>query len=759
MDRSNQIAVSPPAATGWWSSGEPAPNDERHVTLVRVIVSVVMMALAWMLPSWALVVPGRVFLSVHTLLEVLPMVVAAAVFAIGWESARHQRPRPLLILATGFLGVAVLDGLHLLSEPGMPEFFTGSPGETTALLWLGGRALAAGTLLLVAFLRWESRVELRHRWLWLAGALTASLLLALLGLIPPAGFPRLSTDADGPVAFRLGVELVIVCVYAGTGLVFWRRTEPSEALELARLGAACWALAMAELFLLTAVRGANTVPHLLGHLYTGMAYVLIYSSVIRQGIRDPWDRVSASEKRLELAVREKSTILDSVTVGVCFVRDGRFVLVNRAFEEMLGRASAELVGQSTERVDPSGAAFEADGRTGEVSAKVELKHRSGRRLLTSVRGKALEPSGPDSGSIWCVDDITEHEAADTRLSQALLDASQHAECLEEINQMNEWLLACRSESEAWPVVTRAAGRLFSSRGYVAVEREDLGLLEVAASWGTWGDQLPRAFLPDACWGVRRGQPHEARPPDELRQCQHLAALPAGGFVCVPLQVQGRGLGLLHLECPSGEASSLQAWRRLVDTFAASIKSTLSNLRLRTSLHEQATHDALTGLFNRRSLDEALPRELHRAQRNHSTLSVAMVDVDHFKALNDTHGHVAGDVVLETLGRMLRENLRFSDLACRFGGEEFAVVMPATSTAQARSRLDELRQLIAGFDFQHLGRSLGPLTVSIGIAQAPDHGSTRDELLRQADQALYLAKTNGRNRTCVAGEVVAAAAGG
>jgi diguanylate cyclase (GGDEF)-like protein len=188
---------------------------------------------------------------------------------------------------------------------------------------------------------------------------------------------------------------------------------------------------------------------------------------------------------------------------------------------------------------------------------------------------------------------------------------------------------------------------------------------------------------------------------------------------------------------------------LVEVFAAAVKSALSNLQLRTSLHEQATHDVLTRLFNRRYLDETLPRELHRSQRAKEPVSVAMIDVDHFKLLNDTYGHEAGDQVLETLGRLLREHLRFSDIACRFGGEEFIIVMPGTHAAQAQGRLEQLRALIGHHAFVHQARSLGKVTVSVGIAQSPLHGTTKDDLLRQADQALYMAKEQGRDRTVVA----------
>ena len=172
-------------------------------------------------------------------------------------------------------------------------------------------------------------------------------------------------------------------------------------------------------------------------------------------------------------------------------------------------------------------------------------------------------------------------------------------------------------------------------------------------------------------------------------------------------------------------------------------------KMQDALLEQATHDPLTGLLNRRTLDEALPRELHRCQRSGEPLTVAMLDLDHFKHFNDAYGHEAGDLVLQAVGELLSRSLRASDIACRYGGEELTVVMPSSSLDDARSRLGEVRQAIMGLRLRYRNDELPAITVSIGIAEVVDQETDSATLLGRADAALYQAKAQGRNQIAVA----------
>lgn len=184
-------------------------------------------------------------------------------------------------------------------------------------------------------------------------------------------------------------------------------------------------------------------------------------------------------------------------------------------------------------------------------------------------------------------------------------------------------------------------------------------------------------------------------------------------------------------------------------FTEQIVLALSNLKLRDSLRQQSIRDSLTGLFNRRYLEETLSLEIQRAKRNNSPFSVIMIDLDHFKRFNDTHGHEAGDVVLQTLGGFLKRHVRAGDIACRYGGEEFTLVLPSTTLELAQQRAEELSEGVRSLHIDFNGPSLGPFSLSAGVATFPNHGDGSEMILQAADMALYRAKNEGRDRVMVA----------
>jgi diguanylate cyclase (GGDEF)-like protein len=172
---------------------------------------------------------------------------------------------------------------------------------------------------------------------------------------------------------------------------------------------------------------------------------------------------------------------------------------------------------------------------------------------------------------------------------------------------------------------------------------------------------------------------------------------------------------------------------------------LAGLKLRSTLSERSIRDPLTGLFNRRYLEESLERELFRAAREQKTLGAIMIDLDRFKQFNDTFGHPAGDQVLKAIGEFIQTRTRRGDIACRYGGEEFTLILPGATLEITSQRAEKLRQ-----EIQQLKAPYGKhITVSIGVAVFPAHGETKETLLKAADFALYRAKREGGNRVAVA----------
>jgi len=197
--------------------------------------------------------------------------------------------------------------------------------------------------------------------------------------------------------------------------------------------------------------------------------------------------------------------------------------------------------------------------------------------------------------------------------------------------------------------------------------------------------------------------------------------------------------------PDTAPRQTQDLERQTSAVGERISLALANLRLREVLRGQSIRDPLTGLFNRRFMEESLERELRRAMRAKQQVALLMLDIDHFKRFNDTFGHQAGDALLRALGKLLRESTRGQDVVCRYGGEEFAFVLAGASFDAAQKRAEFLREDIKQLNVQYGGQLLGAVTLSIGIAVFPEHGDSAEHLLKAADDALYRAKEGGRDR--------------
>jgi diguanylate cyclase (GGDEF)-like protein len=251
--------------------------------------------------------------------------------------------------------------------------------------------------------------------------------------------------------------------------------------------------------------------------------------------------------------------------------------------------------------------------------------------------------------------------------------------------------------------------------------------------------------------MRRGLPHIVeRGPDAL-YCKHVQEdIPT--YACLPLVAQGETLGLLHV-CSTG-ARSVEERRHFLQTVAENLAMGLASVKLREALRHEAIRDPLTGLYNRRFMDETLERELRVAARAGRPLALVMIDIDHFKRLNDTYGHAVGDTVLKQVATSISARVRASDLVCRFGGEEIVVILPDTALDAATLVAEALRTAVRELALTDGTGPIGPSTVSLGVAAFPQHGATAAALMRAADAALYQAKRQGRDRVVAAELAVA-----
>ncbi|TAD75502.1 MAG: diguanylate cyclase [Oscillatoriales cyanobacterium] len=318
-----------------------------------------------------------------------------------------------------------------------------------------------------------------------------------------------------------------------------------------------------------------------------------------------------------------------------------------------------------------------------------------------------------------------------------------------LSEMIDFLQVCVTVDEAYRAVADLVQALFPgcSGAVFALEPSSVAL-EAVAIWGTdsIGETL---FYPDDCWALRRGRIHWAEHQHPGLLCRHAHALNGNAeSLCLPMMAQSETLGLLYLCTPQANCLS-GSKQQLARTVAEQVALAISNLRLRETLQQQSIRDPLTGLYNRRYLEEALEQAVCRARRDRSPIGAIMFDIDHFKQFNDTFGHDAGDLVLQEVAQFLQARIRGSDIACRYGGEEMTLILPGATLEEAVQRAEIMRLELKQLSLRHAGRLLGEITASFGVASFPQHAVTVATLLQAADGALYQAKWGGRDRVAVA----------
>ena len=284
------------------------------------------------------------------------------------------------------------------------------------------------------------------------------------------------------------------------------------------------------------------------------------------------------------------------------------------------------------------------------------------------------------------------------------------------------------------------------------------LLESVSHWGECGGEFDKILDPEDCWALRRNKPHGMASEESDLLCKHVDGETLIGYLCKPMGAPGEIRGLLHIRYSDDNEGARNILAQSALAAAEQLSLILANLRLRETLKNQSIRDPPTGLFNRRYMEDSLARELSRAERVGKTVVVAMVDIDHFKRLNDTFGHTAADAVLRDWSELLKAKFRGSDIVCRYGGEEFVIILPDISLDDANQRLEQLRGDLTHMVVKEDGQFIQAVTVSMGLAFYPAHCRTSQSLLQAADHALYRAKEMGRDRIEIATEAPLEAAG-
>ena len=475
--------------------------------------------------------------------------------------------------------------------------------------------------------------------------------------------------------------------------------------------------------------------------------------------------------RLAIDLNEQTTYLDSLIqnspLGIVVLdMHGRVELANSAFGKLFQYDRHEFrsidvgsMGIPGEEATNSPHLIQQILAGNELHRTVRQRRKDGQILDLALHAVPLLRDGDVQGAYLMFEDVSEQIRTNEAqrqyaesLNQVVRELELRTKQMTSLNEMGSLLECCGTVKEACGVVADSVQKLFpdAPSGALYLFKSSRNLIEAAVRWGDTSGSEP-TILPDACWSLRRGQPHWSEHPGRGIACQHLTEGSTNQCLCVPMVAQGNTVGVLHLEFESGAGtdSLRDSHQRLAISSASQIALSLASLQLRESLREQSIRDPLTRLFNRRFLEESLERELQMAGRKKQPIAVIFLDLDHFKKFNDTFGHDAGDMVLQSLADLFRTFFRATDICCRYGGEEFAIVLPESSSQDAVIRADVLRAEVKGLRLQYKKQTLGPLTLSAGVAAFPEHASTSDELLKIADQCLYESKSRGRDIVTVA----------
>jgi len=335
-------------------------------------------------------------------------------------------------------------------------------------------------------------------------------------------------------------------------------------------------------------------------------------------------------------------------------------------------------------------------------------------------------------------------SSQTKLEGSLQQLQSETESGRLLNDLQANLQICVNAPEAYEVLGGYAQKFIpDSAGAVFAIDSSRNLMGVMASWGDSLSPTQHILSPEDCCAMRGSRLHLRVESSHGLSCRHFAGSIPDAYLCLPLAALGETLGILHISVPNSYVFTPQRLA-LIQQSGEYAALRLANLRLREKLHDQSIRDPLTGLYNRRLLEAALEQELHRSSRHHTGLGVIMADIDKFKSFNDTFGHNAGDIVLKEIGALFRRSVRTEDIVCRYGGEEFLIVLPDTTLESVRERTEVMRDAIEKLELQHAGHALGKITASFGISFSQDGVLTPDILLRYADEALYESKRRGCN---------------
>ena len=694
----------------------PAPHHAHHPqrrAIATCVVAVLLMAGAAALPPFALFghAHGHM-LSVHLLMELFSVIVSLLVVSIAWYTRDDTHGQLSKALIYGFTVVAGADVMHALSYDGMPALLSPSSTPKAIFFWLMGRSFEVLTVWWVAG---RMRID-GSKGLWLLLGVLTVLILTVVGSFYLDALPQTYVPGEGLTPFKVRFEYVLSAANLLAAAWLFHQSRHEAQAHTLWLGTACFVMGVGELAF-AGYTAPSDFLNLFGHIYKVVAFGIIYQVTFHVAVREPYARLQQSEQQVRQQERQLDTILSNIPVGVSQIDAGRhYRYVNAVQANNLGLPVAQLIGARVEEVLPVDLIAQAlpslqTALSGQEAAySASFVNGRGRALHIAVKMVPQRAEdGKVVGAVAIINDVTEQEKTHKQLLDSVREISELKAALD--------AHAIVAVTDARGVITRVNDKFCSISKYPRSEL--IGRTHQLINSG----HHSKAFFGDLWHTISSGEVWSGeicnRAKDGSLYWVHTTIVPFVGADGLPEQYIAIRADITERKRAEDEAQRM------------------------------AFFDALTGLPNRRLMSERLHLALMNASRSGEFGALVLLDLDHFKEVNDTLGHFQGDELLRQVAMRLQRCVRQTDTVARLGGDEFVLVLgglgsdTTMATARAGDLGEKVRETLA--ERYHFNGLQVDATASIGVVMFHRADEHVDELLKQADMALYRAKAAGRNR--------------
>ena len=760
---------------------------------------------SWWPKVFTIVYDNELYLIVHSVSEIICLAIGISVFVVvwyGWPQTKNSRD---LVIAMIFLAVGLLDLAHLLSYKGMPDFITLNSENKASLFWIMSRVLASAGLLAAIYIPRRSKNPVFHRLYLLTVTITMTTTCIALVVLFERSLIPMFIPQQGQTLAKVALEYTTMLLNILAIYMYGHRNPSQQAVFLLRVSLV-FSLVSGMAF--TMYENVYDNFNLLGHVYKIMAYYCVLRSLLQTSVVRPYMRISRLNGALRSMVAKNMTLYketkDSERIlQQAFIQLGATLASKHDLEGMLQQVVSAtgtvfqcdhvylaLAENKTLKIVAYISSFKPPdiinpekSFMGKVFTEkkplvvdcisrypewiIEALSQAG---LKSMVGAPIRHNGNVIGVLEIFSrkerDFTQHDAQflsvfSHQAGEAIKNAKAYANTVESFAELSllydivKELAIQKSPAAILTSVTDKLYNLFAANGAVAFimhYRDDGIHTEPVFATGFEQreiDHLQHVFSDGKMTWPWSGLSNmdDGTAYETQTGLITMSVLLSRRLNILPLLVSGKLQGLIVLGWNDRMQEIPTSKELVLSTIASQTAIGLERAYLYDHFQAMALTDPLTRLANRRQFEVVLAREISRTLNYHRPLSLIMLDIDFFKKVNDTWGHLAGDVILQRMGTLIKEGFRPTDMMARYGGEEFAVVLPETGLEEAIQLAENFRVDIESANFE-VDDTIIKITISLGVAtfeSSSNWAEPKTELIDAADQALYQAKQQGRNR--------------